>query len=102
MAGVDVSHPVSAPPELNPRLEHVPEDIGQFVLKRFHATIFAQELVKEVITTTAPSRTLFTRLWNRIAGQIEEAQIEKGQIEEGTYAGTQLALTEMYDRIEHA
>lgn len=102
MAGVDVPHPASAPPKSDQRLEGVPEDIRHFVLKRFHATVFAQEVVKEVITTTAPSRTLFSRFWNHMVGQIEQGQTEKGQIEEGTYAGTQLALTEMYDRIEHA
>ncbi len=97
MAGVDVSHPTSASPKLDQKLEGIPEDIGQFVLKRFHATVFAQELVKEKIHPVAPPRTFFTRLWNHFAGQVP-----KGQIEEGTYAGTQLALTEMYDRIEHA
>ena len=28
--------------------------------------------------------------------------VNAGQIEEGTYGGTQLALTEMYDRVERA
>jgi hypothetical protein len=92
MSSIDISHPTSAPPTLEQRLEGVPEDIRQFVLKRFHATVFAQELVKEKITPATPSCALLTRLWSQSVGQIEE----------GTYAGTQLALTEMYDRIEHA
>ncbi|KAG8533867.1 uncharacterized protein KY384_001608 [Bacidia gigantensis] len=80
---------ITFPPEPTPKLEHllqgVPEDIGLFILKRFDAGAFSQELLKSVIAPLA-----------------SDDKNEDGQIEEGTYAGTQLALTEYYDRIEQS
>ena len=92
MAAVDIPYPLEAPPLIAQMLEDIPEDIGQFVLKRFDAGIFAQELVKENIAPVAPSP-------DNPDPPVEE---NVGQLEEGTYGGTQLALTEIYDRIEHA
>ena len=68
----------------------IPEDIAQFVLKRWDAGIFAQELVNTKLAPKAPTR------------KNTEWTVNDGQIQEGTYGGTQLALTEMYDRVERA
>ena len=67
--------------------EEIPEKIEDFKLKRWDAGIFAQELVKENV---APVK------------EDGKVKVNDGQIEEGTYGGTQLALTEMYDRVERA
>lgn len=87
MAAVDISRPLAAPPTLNQMLETVPQNIDQFVLNGYDAGVFAQELVKERTAPIAPAAGV-------------PVKDNKGQIDEGTYGGTQLALTEIYDRVE--
>ena len=59
-------------------------------LKQLDSGITDLELVKLQIAPKVDPKT----------GQVEEPP--PGQIEEGTYGGTQLALTEMYAKVEEA
>lgn len=85
---VEVPNFDSIAPKIPGAEEDIPEKVADYKLKRWDAGIFAQELVKEDL---AP----------RVAEE-GKLRVNDGQIEEGTYGGTQLALTEMYDRIERA
>ena len=87
---IEAGVPVSGSPIAAQTLESIPEDVANFVLKRWDAGIFAQELVNTKLAPIAPTKDK------------PEWSLNDGQIEEGTYGGTQLALTEMYDRIERA
>lgn len=75
---------------------NMPEDIKDYKLKSWDKGLFTYELQPRFIDPHP----------DRVAEQ-EARQEEKekkdllDQIEKGTYAGTQLALTELYDRIDH-
>ena len=79
---------VTTSPE--PASKDLPEKVTDFVLKRWDAGVFGQELVNVGVAPVAPTK------------QDPRLRVNDGQIQEGTYGGTQLALTEMYDRIERA
>ncbi len=79
-------------PTLDQLLAEIPEKIEAATFKSWDNGLFAQELVSlqlvQVIDGVASPKTTII---------VEEP---KGQIEEGTWGGTQLALTDMYSRIE--
>ena len=71
----------------------LPADIAKAPLKSWDKAVFASELVSlNIVPPVDPVRV----------GQekADRSNVGNGQVEEGTYAGTQLALTELYDRIE--
>lgn len=79
-------------PTIDDLLADVPETIEAAPFKAWDRGVFAHELVS-------------LRLVQVIDGVASEKPTEiveepKGQIEEGTWGGTQLALTDMYSRIE--
>lgn len=80
-------------PSLEVLLKDVPKAIGDVQLSTWDAGLFNQELVKLKI---AP---VITNLTNpNVPTQSEE---NDGDIEKGTWAGTQLAITDLYHRIEN-
>ena len=88
------SSQAAVPVDVAPKTEtafsdDLPAKVQDFKLKRWDAVIFAQEAVDSGIGPVAPTKEHGWR-------------VNDGQIQEGTYGGTQLALTEMYDRIERA
>lgn len=70
----------------------VPEDVKDYRLKHWDKGIFSLELLN--LSITPPTVNIFDGV---VSGLIE---IPAGQVKEGTYSGTQLALTEMFSRIE--
>ena len=71
----------------------LPANIARAPLKSWDKAVFASELVSlNIVPPVNPVKV----------GQKEadRSNVGNGQVEEGTYAGTQLALTELYDRIE--
>lgn len=74
-------------------LADFPEKIETATLKSWDSGVFAQELVTmkivQVIDGVASPET-----------PTEIVEEPKGQMTEGTWGGTQLALTDMYSRIE--
>ena len=71
----------------------LPSDIAKASLKSWDKAVFASELI---------SLNIVPPLDPAIVGQkkADGSNVGDGQVQEGTYSGTQLALTEMYDRIE--
>lgn len=73
--------------------EALPPKIQDLPLKQWDKAVFSSELVNlNIVPPVNPVKV----------GQeaADKSTVGNGWIEEGTYAGTQLALTEMYDRIE--
>ena len=71
----------------------LPANIAKAPLKSWDKAVFASELINlNIVPPLNPVKV----------GQkkADESNVGDGQIQEGTYSGTQLALTEMYDRIE--
>ena len=71
----------------------LPSNIADLPLKQWDRAVFSTELVNlNIVPPVNPVKV----------GQKAAAKstVGSGWVEEGTYAGTQLALTEMYDRIE--
>ena len=70
-----------------------PSDIAKASLKSWDKAVFASELI---------SLNIVPPLDPAIVGQkkADGSNVGDGQVQEGTYSGTQLALTEIYDRIE--
>ena len=83
----------SEAPTLDELLAAVPEKIEAAALKSWDSGVFTQELVSQ-------------RLVQSISGAADPDEPTKvedpegNQLEEGTWGGTQLALTDMYSRIE--
>lgn len=87
--------------DLAPILEHpsqdelfksVPEDVKDYRLKHWNKGVFSLELLNLSITPTT------LKIDNGVVSG--HPKIPSGQVKEGTYSGTQLALTEMFSRIE--
>ena len=71
----------------------LPTDIAKAPLRSWDKAVFASELVSlNIVPPVNP-----VKVGEKAA---DKSNVGNGQVEEGTYAGTQLALTEMYDRIE--
>ena len=79
-------------PSLDTLLQVAPQQIQDVELKSWDPALFAQELVALNI---AP----LTKNITSAAPTVSEENV--GQIEEGTWGGTQVAVTDMFDRIEH-
>ena len=82
---------------LDEMLDGVPEDISRFALKMWDAGVFNNDLVKEGL---APNPNVKPEP-NTVDGNSETsgAQIP-GNITKGTYDGSQLAILEIFQRIE--
>ena len=80
-------------PSLQYLLKDTPQKIQDAQLTAWDAGVFNQELVELKITP------IISDLTKPVPTQSEE---NEGSITEGTWAGTQLALTDLYRRIEQA
>lgn len=90
-----------AAPDPAPILEHpsqvelykgVPEDVKDYSLKHWDKGVFSLELLN--LSITPATLNVYDGV---VSGHLK---IPSGQVKEGTYSGTQLALTEMFSRIE--
>lgn len=88
---LSVKGPISAMP-VDQMLEGVPRKVGDLPLQSFNAGIFVKELVNLNIVPPTDSKV--------VAPSKQDPKEPDGNITEGTYAGTQLALTDMYARVE--
>ena len=71
----------------------LPSNIADVPLRSWDKAVFSSELVKlNIVPPVNPVKV----------GESEAlmSSVGDGSVQEGTYSGTQLALTEMYDRIE--
>lgn len=73
-------------------LRDVPESITEFPLQHWDKGVFSLELLDQDITPVTVTSGKGGR----------KLQFPKGQVTRGTYVGTQMAITEMYNRIEAA
>lgn len=71
----------------------LPSDIAKASLKSWDKAVFASELINLNIVPPVDPEKVGQK-------QAHESNVGDGQVQEGTYSGTQLALTEMHDRIE--
>lgn len=86
------STPILEHPSQDELFKGVPEDVKDYRLKHWDKGVFSLELLNLSITPA----TL-----NIHDGLVSDhLKIPSGQVKEGTYSGTQLALTEMFSRIE--
>ena len=73
--------------------QSLPSNIAEAPLKSWDKAVFASELVNlNIVPPLNPVKV--------DQKKADESNVGDGQVQEGTYSGTQLALTEMYDRIE--
>ncbi len=71
----------------------LPSDIAKATLKAWDKAVFSSELVNlNIVPPLNP-----VKVGQKTA---DESNVGNGNIQEGTYSGTKLALTELYDRIE--
>lgn len=80
-------------PTTDELLADVPKTIEAAPFKAWNSGVFAQELLSLQLV----------QIIDGVASPEKPTEIveePKGQIEEGTWGGTQLALTDMYSRIE--
>lgn len=84
--------PILEHPSEDDLFQAVPEDVKDYRLKHWDKGVFSLELLN--LSITPPTVNIFDGV---VSGHIE---IPAGQVKEGTYSGTQLALTEMFSRIE--
>lgn len=73
-------------------LRDVPESITDYPLQHWDKGVFSLELLDQAITPVPITHGRGSR----------SVHFPKGQIKRGTYKGTQMAITEMYNRIETA
>lgn len=71
-------------------LQDVPENIVEFPLSHWDKGVFSLELLDLDITPVTITHGQGSR----------KIHFSKGHVKRGTYEGTQLAITEMYNRIE--
>ena len=79
-------------PSVDELFNGVPKDVKDYRLKHWDKGVFSLELLNLSIT---PSTVDISD--GVVSGPLK---IPLGQVKEGTYSGTQLALTEMFSRIE--
>lgn len=73
-------------------LRDVPESITDYPLQHWDKGVFSLELLNQAIDPVPIAHGKGAR----------SVHFPKGQIKRGTYKGTQMAITEMYNRIETA
>ena len=91
MASSPLFGPIKALP-LDQMLADVPRKVHELPLKSFNKGIFGTELINLDVLPPTDSKV--------VAPSIKSPKEPQGNITEGTYGGTQLALTEIYDRVE--
>lgn len=91
MAALDPA-PILEHPSEDDLFQGVPKDVKDYRLKHWDKGVFSLELLN--LSITPPTVNIFDGV---VSGHIK---IPPGQVKEGTYSGTQLALTEMFSRIE--
>lgn len=91
MAALDPA-PILEYPSQDELFQDVPENVKDYRLKHWNKGVFSLELLNLSITPTT------LNVYNGVVSS--HLKISSGQVEEGTYSGTQLALTEMFSRIE--
>ena len=92
MTEITKEQPILQHPSKDELLQDVPADVNDFRLKHWDKGIFSLELHNLAIT--APTKAVTN-------GSIsDEVVVSEGQVKEGTYHGTRLAITEIYNRIE--
>ena len=84
--------PILEHPSQDDLFQAAPEDVKDYRLKHWDKGVFSLELLN--LSITPPTVNISDGV---VSGHIE---IPAGQVKEGTYSGTQLALTEMFSRIE--
>lgn len=92
MATIDKEALILKGPSKTELLRDVPESITEYPFEHWDKGVFSLELLDQAIT---PVTITHGRGPRRI-------HFPKGQIKRGTYKGTQMAITEMYNRIETA
>ena len=93
MATIATQPSILEHPSLEQLLQGVPADVNDFTHKHWDKGVFSLELLDLAIT---PSSAVITD-----GGVSNEHKTPIAQIRKGTYGGTQLALTEIYSRIEN-
>lgn len=83
---------------LNDMLDGIPEDIAQFALKSWDAGVFNNSLVEEKL---APDPTLASNPHTVDDDLSKSGNQIPGNITTGTYNGSQLAILEIFQRIEN-
>lgn len=91
MAALDLA-PILEHPFQDELYKGVPENVKDYRLKHWDKDVFSRELLNLSITPTT-----LDDYDGVVSGRVK---IPSGQVKEGTYSGTQLALTEMFSRIE--
>lgn len=91
MAALDPA-PILQHPSEDDLFQGVPKDVKDYRLKHWDKGVFSLELLN--LSITPPTVDISDGV---VSGHIK---IPPGQVKEGTYSGTQLALTEMFSRIE--
>ena len=79
-------------------IDAIPHDVADLPLKHWNKGVFDYELIAQRLVSR---ETIFELLHQRLLSKLTSANTSSHQLSEGTYAGTQLALTEIFDRIEH-
>lgn len=78
---------------LDQMLSGVPQKVRGLPLKSFNKGIFSREMVNVNVVPPTDSSI--------VAPSVKDRKEPDGDVTEGTYGGTQLALTEIYDRVEN-
>lgn len=92
MANIDKEALILKGPSKKDLLRDVPENIADFQLQHWDKGIFSLELLDQAITPVSVTYGQGRR----------KLHFPKGHVKRGTYVGTQMAITEMYNRIEAA
>jgi replication initiation and membrane attachment protein DnaB len=89
-----------------PILNSLPHNIADLPLTQWNKGVFDLELLKQRlvsnVTSAQPTKSVFDLelLKKRLVSNMTSAHPAEKQLQQGTYAGTQLALTEIFTRIE--
>ena len=77
-------------------LDTLPQNVADLPLKHWHKGVFDYELIAQHL---ASRDTAFEHLYHELMSKLSSANASHHGLSEGTYAGTQLAMTETFDRI---
>ena len=75
----------------------LPQNVADLPLKHWNKGVFNYELIAQHLGS---KDTAFEHLYHEMMSKFSSANASHHGLSEGTYAGTQLALTETFDRIE--
>ena len=78
-------------------LDTLPKHVGDLPLKHWNKGVFDYELIAQRLVSRESS---FEHLYHQLMSKLSSANASHHGLSEGTYAGTQLALTETFGRIE--